>query len=144
MHTEDWQRVHTINDYYDGPRLGVADLAGEPHIYESIFDYAEDEYSDRFWLMPIDAALFAAELESCGIFCRWSAAFKAGEVPLASHPALPSERQRYEELKAQIGDRRRTDQEFAEQYVGEFRSVGKRIEVRWRRVDARPNELGAP
>ena len=33
----DWERVHTVNDYDDGPRLGVAEVFGHPHIYESPF-----------------------------------------------------------------------------------------------------------
>jgi hypothetical protein len=28
-----WDRVHTVNDYYDGPRLGIADVDRVPHIY---------------------------------------------------------------------------------------------------------------
>ena len=54
-----WERVHTVNDFYDGPRLGVADYLGKPHIYQSEFSEAEDDYNDRFWLMPIEQKLFA-------------------------------------------------------------------------------------
>jgi len=31
-----WDRVHTVNDYYDGPRRGIADVDGVPYIYEHI------------------------------------------------------------------------------------------------------------
>ena len=43
-----YERVHTVLDYYDGPRKGVADFEGQPHLYECIFDDANDNYSDSF------------------------------------------------------------------------------------------------
>ncbi len=39
-----WDRVHTVNDYWDHPRRGVADFQGKPHIYESQFlDMGEED-----------------------------------------------------------------------------------------------------
>lgn len=43
-----WDRVHTINEYYDGPRLGLADVDGVPHIHEAEFDHSSEEYGDTF------------------------------------------------------------------------------------------------
>ena len=33
-----YEHVHTVLDYYDGPRKGVADFDGQPHLYDCIFD----------------------------------------------------------------------------------------------------------
>ncbi len=102
-------RVLTINDYYDGPRLGVAELNGVPHIYEAEFDHRTDEYGDTYFLSPIDADLLSLLLEDWDIWRRWDAAYRRNEVTVESHPALPEERKRHEELKRAIGDRLRTD-----------------------------------
>src|SRR5215470_18908524 len=73
-------RVLTINEYYDGPRLGIAELNGVPHIYEAEFDHRTEEYGDTYFLSPIDAELLALVLEDWAIWRRWNAAFKRGEV----------------------------------------------------------------
>jgi hypothetical protein len=54
MSTENWDRVYTVNEYYDGPKLGVADYHGKPHIYQKQFSEEDDEYTDRFLLTDID------------------------------------------------------------------------------------------
>jgi len=46
-------RVLTVNEYYDGPRLGVAQPNGVPYIYEAEFDHSTDEYGDTYFLSPI-------------------------------------------------------------------------------------------
>lgn len=52
-----WERVVTVEDFYDRPRRGVAYLDGKLHVYESPFDDAEDDYSEIYSLTPIDEAL---------------------------------------------------------------------------------------
>ena len=71
-------RVLTVNEYYDGPRLGVAELNGVPYIYEAEFDHSTDEYGDTYFLSPIDPELLALVLEDWAIWCRWDAAHKRG------------------------------------------------------------------
>lgn len=102
-------RVLTVNDYYDGPRLGIAEFNGAPHIYEAEFDHSADEYGDTYFLSPIEPKLLALVLEDWEIWLRWQAAHKRGEVGLDSHPALPADRERHEVLKALIGDQLKTD-----------------------------------
>jgi hypothetical protein len=99
-------RVLTENLYYDGPLLGIAELNGVPHIYEAD---STDKYGDTYFLSPIDAELLALVLEDWAIWRRWDAAYKRGEVTLASHPALPHERKRQEELERIIGSRLKSD-----------------------------------
>lgn len=112
--------VLTINDYYDGPRLGIAELNGVPHIYEAEFDHSTDEYGDTYFLSPIDKQLLVAVIEDWEIWCRWNKAHKQGEVTIDTHPALPHERSRHEELKDIIGDRLKADPSKRSRYKGVF------------------------
>ncbi|MCO5978678.1 hypothetical protein [Ideonella oryzae] len=113
-------RVLTINDYYDGPRLGVAELNGIPHIYESEFDHNTDEYGDTYFLSPIGKELLSAVLEDWEIWLRWEAARKRGEVEAETHPALPSERARHEELKVFVGTKLQADPVARKRYRASF------------------------
>src|SRR3954462_14007265 len=98
-----WDHVLTINDYWDGPRRGIADVNGVPHIYESEFDHGADECSDTYLVSPIERSLLSIVLEDWEIWLRWHAAYQAGEVSLGTHPALPEDRERYETIQQAIG-----------------------------------------
>ena len=104
-------RVLTVNDYYDGPRLGIAEVHGVPHIYEAEFDHSSDEYGDTYFVSPVDPELLALVLEDWEIWLRWEATYKQGAASLESHPALPAERARHEALKSSIGDRLKSNPE---------------------------------
>lgn len=82
-----WECVFTVNDYYDGPRQGVANFNGKPHAYQSEFSDIEEEYTDRFLLMEIDGSTLSLVMESWEIWLRWCAAFHRGEVDLKSSRA---------------------------------------------------------
>ena len=47
-------RVLTINDWWDGPVIGLATYNGGICIYSRIFDIPADEYRDEYFLTPID------------------------------------------------------------------------------------------
>ena len=93
------ETVFTVTDYWDGPRKGIANYQGAPHLYECIFDTTEDDYSDLYRLTPIDQQTFRLAMENWEIWLRWRAAFDAGKVTVATHPALPEDKNRHEELK---------------------------------------------
>lgn len=131
-----WDRVYTIHDYYDGPRFGVADFRGVPHIYDSQFNDAADDHDDVFLLTPIGQDLLKLVLEDWAIWLRWNAAYRGGEVPLESHPALAQDRPRHEELQRLIGGRFATDPATAKRFKAEFRTVGGETQVQWREHDA--------
>ena len=115
-----FDRVLTVNDYRDGPRRGVAELDGVPHIYEAEFESNGDGYGDTYFLSPIEPALLALVLEDWAIWRRWEAAFRRGETPAHTHPALPAERERHEALASAIGDRLRVDPERCRYVRGRF------------------------
>jgi hypothetical protein len=97
-----FERVYTVVDYWDGPREGVADFQGRPHLFQAEWDKgADDDESVRtFLLRPISHKALEAALEDWTIWLRWEQAFHAGETTEQSHPALPEDRSRHEELEA--------------------------------------------
>ena len=133
-----WDRVYTVNDFWDRPRFGVADVSGQPHIYESPFNEARDDYEDFYVLSPIEPTLLALVLEDWDIWLRWSDAFDRGEATQETHPALPKDRKRHDELQVAIGKRFKTDPLHLRQLNGEFRN-GHRgwrgLKVRWSELE---------
>jgi len=98
------ERVHAVWDYYDGPREGIADFQGKPHVFKCQFSETEDDWTDLFWLMEISPRLLQLAKEKYAIFGHWKAEFELGNAPSDSHPALRADRVRYDELGATIGD----------------------------------------
>lgn len=116
--------VHTVTDYYDGPLEGIADYHGKPHFYDRIFNANEDEYSDIFWLTPIDDRTFALAMEEWAIWRRWQDAFHAGKVSIETHPALPPESLRHAELTSILKNGLVTDMTSAFKQMGRFEPLG--------------------
>lgn len=98
-----YERVYTMTDYYDGPRGGIANFRGTPHAYASLF--AEDEYTDVFELRPVDDETLRLALEDWEIWLRWDDAHKSGIVNLDTHPALPTDRARHDEIEPVLAAR---------------------------------------
>jgi hypothetical protein len=78
----DFEAVHTVTDYYDSPRRGIADFHGRPHAYQSLWDNSEDDWSDAFLLQPIDDETFRLAMEDWEIWNRWKSAFDNGRSQL--------------------------------------------------------------
>jgi hypothetical protein len=135
------ERVHTVTDYYDGPRGGISDYLGRPHAYACIFDETAEEYSDQFLLMEIDQRTLALASEDWEIWLRWREAFDGKKATLETHPALPEDRARHEAIVAELGDRLKPTWGRSLIRVGEFVWQGGRVldgfEVEWR-VPAEP------
>lgn len=125
-----------MTDYYDGPRGGVADFEGRPHAYAALFNEEMGGYSEIFLLMPVEEDVFRLAMEDWAIWLRWEEAYHAGKASLDTHPALPEERARHEELKKLIGDRLTPTSSTSQKAKGEFRTGkdkdgGDSLEVRW-------------
>ena len=146
-----FERVYTVNEYYDGPRLGVADFGGRPHVYRSVYlDYQEWNASeDRFELSPISPDALAVVLEAWAIWERFELALRAGRIP---HPetdadwgALPNETARRLELEPRVQAALTIDPGARTVAHGEFRArepvpdlppgVLRPLEVEWRPVE---------
>lgn len=102
-------QILTVHDYYDGPRLGIAEWNGVPHIYEAEYDHSTEEYGDTYFLSPIEPELLVLVLEDWNIWLRLAAARKKNEVPADPHGVLPIDSERFAVVKKSIGDRLRSD-----------------------------------
>jgi hypothetical protein len=92
--TRPFERVYTVNEYYDGPRAGFADFDGVPHAYVSQWNAELDDWDEFFTLRPVSADLLALALEDWAIWARWERAYRAGETTQTTHPALPADAER--------------------------------------------------
>jgi hypothetical protein len=125
--------VYTINDYFDGPRLGIADVDGVPHIYEAEFDHSSDEYGDTYFASPVDGNLMALVLEDWEIWLRWQSAFQGAKASIETHPALPQDHERHQALTTAIGGRLQADRERAKYLKARFESAPNGdLLVEWR------------
>jgi hypothetical protein len=124
----EYERVFTVTEYYDGPRKGIANFVGRPHLYECIFDEAKGDYSDLFRLTPIDTETFQLAMEDWSIWQRWELAFKTGKADISTHPALPHEAMRHAELERILDKSLVTDPQKAFTKVGRFEPVGGQVE----------------
>jgi len=70
-----------------------------------VFDDATDNYSATYFLQPLDRETFALALEDWQIWLRWDAAFKEQKATIETHPALPADRERHDELSRLLADK---------------------------------------
>jgi hypothetical protein len=115
------ETVYTVTNFYDGPRGGIADYHGKPHVYCSCWDEAKEDWDEAFLLQPIDDETFRMALEDWGIWTRWERAFHSGQTTRETHPALPDERARHEELAGILNARLQIEPARAIRVRGEFR-----------------------
>lgn len=101
----DYEIVHTISDWYDGARAGIANLNGKPHYYENQWSENEQIWSEIYLLQPLDDETFALATEDWEMWLRWEKAFKEGKTTQETHPVLPEDKHRHEELKHLLAER---------------------------------------
>ncbi len=124
--------VHTVTDFFDVPRGGIADYLGIPHLYQSEWNESEDNYADTYLLVPVDAETVAMATEDWAIVQRWQTAFQQGRTSVSTHPALPRDRLRHEEIQQLLQSRLVIEPALAVRKAAKFR----------RRADADWNGLG--
>jgi hypothetical protein len=120
-----FEAVYTVDDYYDGPRSGVADFNGRPHYYRSLyFDEPLDSEEHQFELSPVSTDTRDLAIEAFLLWQRWQVALFAGSAPaLPSEDApriLPEDRGRYEELESALAPQLRIDPAKRVVLRGEF------------------------
>ena len=122
-------KVYTITDWYDGARVGIADFGGSPHYYECQWDDDPNSENNTYLLTPINDYAFRLALEDWEIWQRYEVAFRAGNAPPETHPALPEDRPRHEEIQLLLDDSLRIVPNNAIRVTGEF-EYGKGV-VKW-------------
>jgi hypothetical protein len=127
-----YEKVFTVTEYYDGPRQGVANFKGQPHFYDCIFDQERSNYSNLYRLTPVGPQIFALAEEDWAIWERWESAFHVGNTTRETHPALPQDRARYEEIRAALDASLKTDSATCVIQVGLFeQGIGQPLQVMW-------------
>ena len=76
-------------------------------------------------------------LEDWAIWLRWESAFRRGEVDKNSHPSLPRERVRHEQIQALIGDRLEAKRNGPIRQLGTLKIGHGEWLVRWRDAPSR-------
>lgn len=137
--------VYTVIDYYDGPRAGIADFHGSPHYFECLFDDSKG-YLDIFRLSPVDNESFKHALEDWAIWRRWERAYHEGLADQSTHPALPGDRARHEQLQAILEERLKIKEDQVIQAKADFEprprseelvpGMTADLEVKWTLVEA--------
>lgn len=105
----EFEEVFTETDYYDGPRQGIANYRGVPHFYDCVFSDEKQDYINRYLLTPVSDEVFQLALEDWAIWKRWEQAFKAGKTTRDTHPALPEDRSRHQQIQSLLVGRLQTD-----------------------------------
>ena len=136
----EYEPVHTVTSYWDGPRAGVAEFRGRHHFYEAEWDAGADEFArqpETFLLTPVAADVVALALEDWAIWLRWETAYHLGQTSVDTHPALPADRGRHAELAAALAGKLVTDSRRAIRATARFRV---RSDPAWSGYGAKPHE----
>ena len=129
-----WNRVLTVEDFWDGPRAGFAFWGERLIAYKCLWNENADDYSDWYKIKPVELELLPLIEESWSIWKRWESAFYSGATAKETHPVLPEDRCRNEELERVLRPVRSFVEAKLERVKAEFRSTlddPKSLEVRW-------------
>ena len=105
--------VFVENEWYDGPRAGVASVNGLPHRFVSQWDEQEDDYLGTLLVWPVEAEELSLEQEQWQIFVEWNDQYEAGAASTEIHPRQPGANKRWEEIEAQLAVLRASTRENA-------------------------------
>lgn len=119
--------VHVENEWYDGPRAGVADIGGVPHRFKSVFDEKDDEYLGTFLVWPVEKDVLDLEREQWEIFVAWNARYESGEAGSESHPGHGGVSARWDEIEAILRPTRDTIPASAKQAVAEMTCLDREM-----------------
>ncbi|MFJ4649354.1 hypothetical protein ACIP6Q_38460 [Streptomyces bobili] len=133
-----FERVYAELEWYDGPRVGLADIGGKPHYFDGYGQYLGDE-ADEYRVWPASEAAVQWEREQWAIFARWNQRREDGTATPGSHPGHGGIDTRYDELTLLLAPHRQVPDD-ARRLVGEMRFIaGARYQVegpdywfRWR------------
>jgi len=130
--------VYTCTDWYDGPRAGIANYCGQPHLFASEWADGRELDSDTFLLSPAPMDVFELALEDWQIWRRWETAFHLGQINPDTHPALPEDLRRHEELTNLLEGRLLVDEAATIRKRADFQV---RVDSTWSGQGFRPLEV---
>jgi hypothetical protein len=80
---EGFEFVYLIDDWWDGPKSGMADFKGIPHYFERIFDEKKDDWSENYRIRKITEEEQSLLIERTQLFQEWIEESKMNNKP---HP----------------------------------------------------------
>lgn len=114
------EHVFVENEWYDGPRAGIANVNGQPHRFVSQWDEQGDEYLGTFLVWPVQSEELALEQEQWQIFVSWNDQYEAGAASTDTHPGNPGTNSRWDELSRQLATLRAPTPEYAQRARAEM------------------------
>lgn len=135
------ENVCVENEWWDGPRAGIADVDRRPHRFKAMWDEADDDYVEAFLVWPIDEDELALEIEQWRIFVEWYRRDQAGLAGTDSHPARGGVSSRWDEIEALLRPRRTEVPPQARRAAAQFERIdgasrydfsGPCYRVRWK------------
>jgi hypothetical protein len=132
---DEWEPVHTVEEFFDQPRRGFADYRGRPHTYECEWDEQADDWGSTYLLSPVSEEQLALAKENWAIFERWLMAHHEGSLsPDDKHPALAADRSRQDELGPLVAEALAINKVRATRAAAEFRGgfAPLNLQVSWR------------
>ena len=100
------EQVYVENEWYDGPRAGIADIQRLPHRFTSLFDEDEVGHIGTFLIWPVDQSTFDLEVEQWRLFVEWNFRYESGQAGTDSHPGRGGIDRRWDEIQALLNDGR--------------------------------------
>jgi hypothetical protein len=94
------EQVYVENEWYDGPRAGIADIQGLPHRFKSLFDDDEAGHLRTFLIWPVDQSACDLEVEQWRLFVEWNVRYESGQAGTDSHPGHGGIDRRWDEIEA--------------------------------------------
>lgn len=101
----DGERVLIEFEWYDGPRSGIAEVAGTPS-YFLTDNFVEPPEQVTYLTWPVPADVLPLEMEAWQIFVDWNDEYEAGRSSSAEHPGHGGVNARQDELETLLAHHR--------------------------------------
>jgi len=109
-------------EWYDGPKMGVADFNGNPYYFESEWNHLNDsKIIEIFRLSPVNEELLELSKESWSIWKRWENAFKKKQIEKSTHPYLPEDKIKGEKINEKLKKQLKLDKSNFFKMYAEFK-----------------------
>ena len=118
------EKVYVENEWYDGPRKGVANFNGVAHRFVACYQ-SEKGYLDSFKIFPISGHELELEIEQWKIFVEWNKQYESGKACLELHPGTGGISQRWDELEYLLRPNREYIPENAVLALAEFVKIDR-------------------
>lgn len=115
--------VYVENEWYSGPRAGVAAIAGIPHRFKSMYDDDEDNFPGTFLVWPVTQENLDLEVEQWRIFVDWNTNYELGLAHVDTHPGHGGIDARWDQLEVALHTQRSNPSALARTVKAKFTAI---------------------